>query len=227
MILTRYESLYELMDYIVELDDIRREYLAEGLHRSHLNTDPIEQFQVWMQQAITAQLQDPTAMTLATVNEHGEPSQRIVLLKQLDVRGFVFFTNYGSQKARDIEVNSNVSLHFPWHNLERQVKVLGRAEKLTKVESLRYFLSRPRASQLSAWSSVQSRSVSSRALLLQQFDSMKQKFLEGDIPLPDFWGGYCIVPRVIEFWQGRENRLHDRFEYRLSGKEWLIQRLSP
>lgn len=212
----------------MELEQLRREYLQGGLHRKDLNPDPIAQFNHWLQQAIDAKINDPTAMTLATVDPDGQPSQRIVLLKQLSEQGFVFFTNFGSHKAEDISSNPKVSIHFPWHCLERQVKICGRAEKIPTKESLKYFLTRPKESQLAAWASAQSRPVSSRMLLMQQFQAIKEKFSSGEIPLPDFWGGYRVIPQRIEFWQGRNNRLHDRFEYKLQQDEqWSIERLAP
>ncbi len=211
----------------MKLDDIRREYVAQGLNREDLFAEPLKQFELWLQQAVDAGIKDPTAMTLATVGADGAPSQRIVLLKQCDAKGFVFFTNYGSRKAQDIEQNPQVSLHFPWHMFERQVKVQGRATRISTAESLRYFLSRPHESQLAAWASKQSHSIRSRQVLLQQFEAMKQKFQQGEVPLPDFWGGYRVEPTAMEFWQGRENRLHDRFEYRLGEQGWSIERLAP
>ena len=166
-------------------------------------------------------------MVVSTVDEHGQPSQRMVLLKQVDHDGFCFFTNYGSKKASDIGKNPLVSLHFPWHMLDRQVKICGRAEKMTKKESMNYFMSRPRESQLAAWASAQSNRIPSRQLLMQQIDSMKRKFKSGDVPLPDFWGGYRVTPSSIEFWQGGEHRVHDRFRYDRDGDDWDINRLSP
>jgi len=173
-------------------------------------------------------LSDPTAMTIATVGKAGQPAQRIVLLKQFGVDGFVFYTNYGSRKAGDIEHDNRVSLHFPWHEMDRQVHVKGIACKISRTESLKYFLSRPFESQLSAWASHQSERINSRQLLLMQFESMKKKFADGEIPLPDFWGGIRVVPEQFEFWQGNVSRLHDRFEYN-SGNEggWDVCRLSP
>lgn len=212
----------------MKLEDVRREYLRGGLKREDLAEDPITQFEAWLKQAIDADIQDPTAMTVATVNAKGQPSQRIVLLKQVDQKGFVFFTNYESRKAKEIEANPLVSLHFPWHMLERQVKICGRAERVSTAESLKYFLSRPEESQLAAWASEQSRPVSSRQVLMQQFNAIKNKFSKGEIPLPDFWGGFRIVPSSIEFWQGGANRLHDRFEYqRQDDDSWVIERLAP
>jgi len=212
----------------MKLEDIRREYLAGGLRREGLLDNPIHQFELWLQQAITTAIPDPTAFTLATVSKQGKPSQRIVLLKHLDDKGFVFFTNYGSRKSSQIEHNPNVSLHFPWHGMERQVAVEGCASRISTGESLKYFLSRPRDSQVAAWASRQSRQVSSRKALLMQFESMKDKFSKNQIPLPDFWGGYRIEPSQFEFWQGGGSRLHDRFRYcRQSQNSWHIERLAP
>lgn len=211
----------------MELEAIRREYLKGGLRRNNLKDNPYEQFEFWMQQAIDAELHDPTAMTLATVDSSGQPSQRIVLLKHLDQQGFVFFTNYNSDKAKDITQNPKVSLHFPWHVLERQVKVCGKAEKISLKETLSYFVTRPRDSQIAAWASSQSSTISSRKALLMQFESIKNKFKAGEVPLPDFWGGYRVVPELFEFWQGGGARLHDRFEYRREEGGWHIERLAP
>jgi pyridoxamine 5'-phosphate oxidase len=172
-------------------------------------------------------------MVLATVDGEGRPSQRIVLLKSFDARGFVFYTNYGSRKAKDIAGNAHVSLLFPWHLLERQVKICGRAEKVSLFESARYFASRPRESQLAAWASQQSAPLDSRKFLLTQLESMRHKFASGEVPLPDFWGGFRVIPSEFEFWQGGGNRLHDRFRYRrhagegAADTEWDIARLAP
>jgi pyridoxamine 5'-phosphate oxidase len=212
----------------MDLEQLRRDYLRGGLRREDLHSDPIEQFNRWLQQIIDADIKDPTAMTVATVDTQGQPSQRIVLLKQVDQRGFVFYTNYESHKAQDIAHNPKVSLHFPWHILERQVKICGTAEKIPTTESIKYFLTRPKESQLAAWASAQSRPISSRQLLMQQFNAMKEKFSAGEIPLPDFWGGYRVVPHTIEFWQGGSHRLHDRFCYqRQTAGDWTIERLAP
>jgi len=212
----------------LDLQSLRTEYTKGGLEREDLHANPIEQFKRWMQQTIDAQLPDPNAMTIATVDDSGQPSQRIVLLKNLDEKGFVFYTNLRSRKAQDLKQNPKISLHFPWYFLERQVKVCGVVEPLSTTEVLKYFVTRPRDSQLGAWASQQSRPISSRALLLQQFESMKHKFSNGDIPLPDFWGGYRVKPHQIEFWQGGEARLHDRFEYNLQpDNSWTIERLEP
>jgi pyridoxamine 5'-phosphate oxidase len=212
----------------LDLQSLRTEYTKGGLEREDLDENPIEQFNRWMQQTVDAQLPDPNAMTIATVDASGQPSQRIVLLKQLDDRGFVFFTNLNSHKAQDLKQNPKISLHFPWYFLERQVKVCGVAEQLSTAEVLKYFVTRPRDSQLGAWASQQSRPISSRALLLQQFESMKNKFAKGEIPVPDFWGGFRVKPHQIEFWQGGAARLHDRFQYNLQpDNSWSIERLEP
>lgn len=212
----------------LDLENLRTEYTKGGLERDNLHENPIEQFKVWMQQTIAAKLPDPNAMTIATVDASGQPSQRIVLLKQLDDRGFVFFTNLNSRKAQDLKHNAKISLHFPWYFLERQVKVCGVAEQLSSADVFKYFVTRPRDSQLGAWASQQSRPISSRALLIQQFESMKNKFAKGEIPVPDFWGGFRVKPHQIEFWQGGAARLHDRFQYNLQAdNSWAIERLEP
>jgi pyridoxamine 5'-phosphate oxidase len=212
----------------IELDNIRREYLSGGLRRNDLPDNPLQLFETWQQQIITLKSLDPTAMVVATVGQDGQPSQRIVLLKQLDAQGFVFFTNYGSRKAHEIAGNPRVSLLFPWHDIERQVKICGRAEKLGVADSLRYFTSRPRDSQLAAWASQQSAPITGRMFLMNQLAHMKEKFAHGEVPLPDFWGGIRVIPHEIEFWQGGPHRLHDRFRYSLQPDgTWSIERLAP
>jgi pyridoxamine 5'-phosphate oxidase len=211
----------------MSLEDNRREYDYGKLSRASLRDDPFDQFTLWMNQAIEAGVQDPTAMSVATVSAEGKPWQRMVLLKGFDAQGFVFYTNLGSRKAQEIEANAQVSLHFPWLQLDRQVIVGGRAELLSTVEVMKYFLSRPKDSQLAAWASKQSSRINSRQALETQFAQIKQKFAKGEIPLPDFWGGYRVVPAEIEFWQGGESRLHDRFCFKRNDDEWDIARLSP
>ncbi|MEX0962783.1 MAG: pyridoxamine 5'-phosphate oxidase [Pseudohongiellaceae bacterium] len=212
----------------MDLESLRREYLHGGLSRDDLAQDPFEQFSIWMQQVIDLKLADPTAMTVATVAANGQPSQRIVLLKHFDEKGFVFYTNFGSRKADELGQNARISLHFPWHTIDRQVKVCGEAVKVSTAEALKYFVTRPRESQLAALASEQSRVLSSRSFLLNQFESLRQKFGNGEIPLPDFWGGYRVKPSEIEFWQGGANRLHDRFRYLLQeDSSWKIDRLAP
>lgn len=212
----------------MDLESLRREYLHGGLSREDLASDPFDQFSVWIKQAIELEIFDPTAMTIATVSADGQPSQRIVLLKSFDSAGFVFYTNYASRKANELDGNARISLHFPWHAVDRQVKVCGEAVKISMAESLKYFASRPKDSQIAAIASQQSQVLTSRSFLLNQFESLKQKFNHGEIPLPDFWGGYRVVPKEIEFWQGGANRLHDRFRYLLQDdSSWTIDRLAP
>jgi pyridoxamine 5'-phosphate oxidase len=211
----------------MSLEENRREYDYGKLSRESLLDNPFDQFTLWMNQAIEARVQDPTAMSVATVSSEGKPWQRMVLLKGFDKKGFVFYTNLGSRKAKEIEANAQVSLHFPWLQLDRQVIIGGRAERLSAVEVVKYFLSRPKESQLAAWASKQSSRINSRQALETQFAQIKEKFSKGDVPLPDFWGGYRVVPEEMEFWQGGESRLHDRFSYSRDGDDWDIDRLSP
>ncbi len=206
---------------------IRQGYKNMGLDKEDLNADPIIQFESWFEEAKKAE-PIPTAMSLATVNNIGEPTVRTVLLKLFDKKGFVFFTNYKSRKADHITDKPNVAVLFNWVALERQVSITGVAEKIKTKESIKYFMSRPRGSQLGAWVSDQSSVLSSRKILEMKLEEMKSKFSDGEIPLPDFWGGYRIVPKTFEFWQGRPNRLHDRFLYsKHSIESWKIDRIAP
>jgi pyridoxamine 5'-phosphate oxidase len=212
----------------MNLEDLRRNYASRSLDLPDLNPSPFAQFDLWMREAIETKVLEPNAMSLATVDLAGQPTNRTVLLKGFDERGLVFYTNYDSQKARDIAANARVALLFPWLPLERQVSVNGRAQKITAAESLKYFLSRPRDSQIGAWASRQSEVITTRSLLEQKFAEMKAKFAAGEIPLPSNWGGYRVVPEMFEFWQGRPNRLHDRFRYtRQPDNSWKIERLMP
>ena len=212
----------------MDIGDLRREYRLSGISRADLLADPVAQFSRWFEQAQGADLGDPNAMILATVDSQGQPRQRTVLLKYYDEDGFVFFTNLESTKARHIAENARVSLLFPWLALERQVIVDGIAERISAADSMRYFLSRPHDSQLAAWVSNQSQPLSSRQVLLQKFDELKRKFAAGEVPMPSFWGGFRVRYHRLEFWQGREKRLHDRFEYTPSGSDaWKIERLAP
>ena len=210
----------------VNLTNLRKEFRQKGLNRSELDNNPFEQFSLWFTQSVDLGIAEPSAMSLATADEK-EIGIRTVLLKNFDDKGFVFFTNYGSKKSEQIQVNPQAALLFPWLELERQVKIFGSVEKIATLESIKYFASRPKDSQLGAWASNQSATISSRSLLISQFESMKNKFSKGEVPLPDFWGGYRVIPDSIEFWQGRESRLHDRFIYQRSENGWNISRLSP
>ncbi|WP_100656351.1 pyridoxamine 5'-phosphate oxidase [Alteromonas flava] len=211
-----------------DLADIRRNYTKGRLSEDQLDADPIKLFERWLQEVVDSQIPDPTAMTVATVAANGQPSQRIVLLKDVTSDGFVFFTNLGSRKAQELKHNPKISLHFPWYLLERQVRVCGEAKLLSRTAVAKYFLSRPKESQVAAWASKQSQPISTRELLMTQFSQLKQKFANGEVPVPDFWGGYVVKPELIEFWQGGEHRMHDRFEYTLQADAtWQIQRLMP
>ena len=211
----------------LNLADLRQCYLKDGLDEKNTDENPFVQFEKWFQQAQNSELLEPNAMVLSTVNKVNQPSTRTVLLKQFSDQGFVFFTNYRSQKAQDIQDNPKVALHFNWLELERQVKIQGQATKISLKDSMRYFSSRPKGSQIGAWVSHQSQIISSKQLLLSQFDKMKEKFRSGEIPFPDFWGGYLVEPHQIEFWQGGDNRLHDRICYTLEDEHWVKQRLAP
>ena len=212
----------------MDLSDFRKEYSAKGLQRQDLGDDPIQLFQRWFQQATELNIQEPNAMTLSTLAPDGFPSQRTVLLKAFDQKGFTFFTNYQSRKAQHIQANPRVCLLFPWVTLERQIIIQGVAEKISTAESLKYFMTRPRESQIGAWVSNQSEVITSKKILLQKFEEIKSKFQDGEIPLPSFWGGYRVIPHTIEFWQGGPGRIHDRFLFtRINDSEWQIDRLAP
>jgi pyridoxamine 5'-phosphate oxidase len=212
----------------VHYEQFRREYTAGGLSREMLDASPLRQFERWLEQAVRAGLKDPTAMVLATIGEQGLPWQRIVLLKGMSHGGFVFYTNYGSAKAAAMAHNPQVSLLFPWNELDRQVIIGGEVEKMSFAESASYFMTRPRESQIAAWASRQSRPISARALLEKQVQVLRDKFGKGEIPVPDFWGGYRVLPRRMEFWQGGEHRLHDRFLYSVQADDsWSIEQLQP
>ncbi|WP_052480943.1 pyridoxamine 5'-phosphate oxidase [Gilvimarinus agarilyticus] len=211
-----------------KLEQMRREYTRGGLRRPDLAADPLEQFQRWFDEAVVAGLGDPTAMVLASVAPSGQPSQRIVLLKRLDGQGFVFYTNRASRKGGELAGNPLASVLFPWHPLDRQVKVAGRVEVLGQDDAEAYFTSRPRDSQLAALASAQSQVIESRDALMAGFESLKQRYAEQPIPLPEHWGGYRLVPIEVEFWQGGAHRLHDNFRYqRRDSGEWHIDRLAP
>jgi len=207
--------------------DLRRSYTLAGLRRADLDPDPIAQFGKWLQQTIDAQMLEPTAMTLATVGKSGRPSARIVLLKGVDERGLIFYTNYESRKARELAENPQGALVFYWAELERQVRVTGVVSSISREESEAYFKTRPRGHQLGAWVSTQSDVIASRGVLEERLELFEQKYPD-TVPLPPFWGGYILSPTEIEFWQGRQNRLHDRFRYtKQANGNWLIERLAP
>ncbi len=211
-----------------DLANVRREYCTTSLRKGDLDTDPIQQFDRWFEEALNAKVMDPNAMSLATVSAAGQPSLRTVLLKYFDTSGFVFYTNLGSKKAEEIKANSQVALLFYWHELNRQVKIIGTAERATAKENIQYFSRRPKDSQLAAWVSAQSQVISARSVLENKFAEMKMKYENGDVPLPSFWGGFRVAPSSLEFWQGRVNRLHDRFVYKRSSSDtWSIERLAP
>jgi pyridoxamine 5'-phosphate oxidase len=207
--------------------NLRRDYKTGELIESQIASDPIEQFSRWFADAQRPDILEPNAMTLATADAAAKPAGRIVLLKGFDDRGFVFFTNYTSRKGCEIADNPRACLVFFWQPLERQVRIDGTVEKVSREESVTYFRSRPAASQIGAWVSNQSGIISSRDELEKREAEMKQRFTGGEVPTPDFWGGYRVVPQEIEFWQGRRSRLHDRILYTRSGNGWKIQRLAP
>jgi len=211
-----------------DLADLRRDYRSQPLRRSELAADPLQQFDTWFQQALQAEVLDANAMSVATCAAGGQPSSRMVLLKHYDASGFVFYTNLESRKAAELAGNDRVALLFFWPELRRQLRIEGRAQRVPTSEALRYFLRRPRDSQIGAWVSDQSRVIEARAVLEQKFSEMLARFGRGEISLPDFWGGYRVAPLMLEFWQGRESRLHDRFRYQLQeDSSWLIERLAP
>jgi len=211
----------------MDLTFMRQGYQNEGLSKEELSPDPFLQFEAWFKEANETE-PIPNAMSLATVSNSGAPLMRTVLLKLFDDNGFVFFTNYKSKKAEHISENPNVAVLFNWVALERQVSINGVAEKVERSESLKYFMGRPRGSQLGAWVSDQSSVLSSRKILEMKLDEIKWKFADGEIPLPEFWGGFRIKPKRFEFWQGRPNRLHDRFLYsKIDDESWKIERLAP
>jgi len=212
----------------VNYEDHRRNYVLGGLRRTNLTDDPLVLFNQWQQQAIAADLKDPTAASLATVEVSGMLWQRIVLLKAIKEGAFVFFTNYRSNKARALAADQRASLLFPWHELDRQVIVAGTVEKISDVESDEYFASRPRESQLGAWASSQSDPIADRSLLEAQYQRVLTRFANEDaVPRPPHWGGFRLLPQQIEFWQGGEHRLHDRFRYERDGESWSVARLQP
>lgn len=209
------------------VSEIRREYSSRGLHRRDLSPNPFQQFHKWFEEARAAGLLEPNAMTLSTAGADGRVTARTVLLKAYDEKGMVFFTNYGSRKSLQMAENPHCALHFLWLPLERQLAITGTASRISHKESLTYFINRPIGSRIGAWVSDQSRTISSRKLLQKKFHEMMRKFRDGDVPLPDAWGGFRVEPDSFEFWQGGEHRLHDRFLYTRDAEGWGIDRLQP
>lgn len=211
-----------------QLQAMRREYSLHELDEAKVAADPILQFKSWLQEAVACGLPEPNAMTLATVNHAGQPSTRVVLLKEIRDGGFVFYTNYESRKGRELSDHPLVSMHFLWLEMERQVRIEGVASKLVGADSAAYFASRPRESQIGAWSSRQSEPIQSRVILEHRYKELEEKYADvPSLPMPPFWGGYFVRPTELEFWQGRASRLHDRVQYTLEDNNWVIVRLQP
>lgn len=208
---------------------IRKEYTQAEMDEHSIHKNPFSQFEKWFQESLKSEIEEPTAMVIGTVDERNQPFQRTVLLKTFDEQGFVFYTNYESRKAQHLKENPRISALFPWYPLERQVAITGSVEKVSTKQSLEYFLSRPKGSQLGAWVSNQSQVISSRSILESKLNEIKRKFKDGKIPLPDHWGGYRIIPETFEFWQGRKSRLHDRFLFNKEdgSDNWQVNRLAP
>ena len=211
----------------MDASSLRKEYKSAGLDKADVHHDPVVQFHVWFQDTIDAGLHEPNAMILATATTEGKPSARTVLLKGYDERGFVFYTNYEGRKAGELETNPKCALLFYWGELERQVRIEGTVSRISEQESDEYFTSRPRGSRLGAWASQQSRPVKDRSVLEERVLALEAEFEGREIPRPPFWGGYRVEPEEIEFWQGRESRLHDRLVYRREDGAWRIERLQP
>ncbi len=214
-------------DEVLSVQDSRKDYSRFRLEETELDPDPIGQFHRWFEEATLCEVPEPNAMTLATASAAGQPSARIVLLRGYDARGFVFFSNYDSRKGKDLRVNPQAALVFHWHDLERQVRIEGMVERTAPAESDAYFLGRPAGSRLGAWASRQSEVIAGREVLEQRVRDLELEFADGPIPRPENWGGYRLVPSVLEFWQGRPSRLHDRLRYTRAAGRWVIDRLSP
>ena len=206
---------------------LREDYSLSTLDENDVHADPIQQFKLWLDESLKAMLPEPNAMTLSTVDSEQKPHSRIVLLKGIEKNGFIFYTNYKSDKGRDIESNPNVSICFLWKELERQVRIEGIAKKISSESSEEYFVSRPVKSQIGALASEQSSVIENRAILEEKFEALTKLYSTGHVPMPDHWGGYIVEPTSIEFWQGRRSRLHDRIKYEKEKKNWIIKRLAP
>jgi pyridoxamine 5'-phosphate oxidase len=209
------------------ISGIRKDYKMQTLSEADVAAAPLMQFSKWWDDAVKSEIEEVNAMTLATADKNGIPSARIVLLKEFSEKGFVFFTNYESHKGRELEKNPNACLVFFWKELERQVRITGQVKKISASESDEYFNSRPAGSRIGAWASPQSNVIDSRKLIEEKLSEYEHKFSGGDIPRPPHWGGYAVIPVIVEFWQGRPNRLHDRIRYTLAGSSWKIERLAP
>lgn len=211
----------------ISVADLRRNYCLGSLDGADVDPDPIRQFARWFEEAVRAEVTEPNAMSVATVTAEGRPRARVLLLKGFDARGFTFFTNYASAKGCELAANPAAALCFWWVELERQVRIEGTVTRLDRAESAAYFMSRPLGSRIGAWASQQSRVVADRATLEARFAELEARYADGDVPMPDYWGGYRLTPDRIEFWQGRPSRLHDRIRYRLEQGSWVIERLEP
>ena len=207
--------------------DLREQYKGKDFDVRDADTNPFLQFDTWFKEMMDLNVPDSNAVTVSTCSKEGRPSSRVVLLKGIDSTGFIFFTNYNGRKSRELDENPNASMLFFFKELHRQVRIEGRIEKVSREESLTYFHSRPRDSQLAAWASQQSSKIESRKELEEKFEKLNEEFKDKEIPLPEFWGGFRLVPDYFEFWQGRENRLHDRVAYEIINNEWRRSRLSP
>jgi pyridoxamine 5'-phosphate oxidase len=211
-----------------QIASMRKNYSQRTLSEKDVKKNPFEQFKQWFEEAVSSQLLEPNAMTLATASKKGKPSARTVLLKGYDERGFVFYTNYESRKGEELISNPQAAILFNWLELERQIRIEGKVEKLTTEESEVYFVSRPKGSQLGAWASPQSQVIKSRTIIEDNLINLEAQFAKSEVlPLPDFWGGFRVIPDYFEFWQGRSNRLHDRLSYSLKRKNWGVERLAP
>ncbi len=215
------------MSIKTDIAQLRKDYSQQDLSESKVSVNPITQFEIWWQEAIKSQGEEINAMTLATCNNKGQPSARIVLLKGFSEEGFVFFTNYESRKGKELSENPYAALVFFWKEIERQVRIEGKVKKVSEADSDEYFFMRPEASRLGAWSSPQSSPITDRQTLQKNIDHYQNKFSNGNIPRPEYWGGYIVEPSLIEFWQGRPGRLHDRLQYTIGEKGWQIERLAP